>query len=64
MFSTEHQNLSRPLEKRLATPVGVAIPRLKTTALGDVELISCKSHFFFELLAIAWKHFTHIQYFA
>ena len=27
MFSTEHQKLSRPLEKRLATP------RLKTTDL-------------------------------
>ena len=31
MFSTEHQKLSRPLEKRLATP------RLKTTVLESPE---------------------------
>ena len=49
MFSTEHQKLSRPLEKRLATP------RLKTTDLEVDGLYcalfvdGCRDHAFFSL---------------
>ena len=36
MFSTEHQKLSRPIEKRLATP------KLKTTALDPYQKVCLK----------------------